>query len=193
LRGTGGTIVTAGITENLAHMWWIVLLEGLAVLLLGLSFVVAPGITVATLLVFLGVWWVASGFFSIIWILIRESDLPWAWSLARGLLGMLMGILVLGYPLFRDFASRGTLVTVVAVGAILVGGMSLIEASKGGGLGSMILGAINIVFGVLLLASPLVGPRVLPILMGILALVGGAVLISLSFRIRKSGDEAPVA
>jgi uncharacterized membrane protein HdeD (DUF308 family) len=193
LRGTGGTIVTAGITENLAHMWWIVLLEGLAVLLLGLSFVVAPGITVATLLVFLGVWWVASGFFSIIWILIRESDLPWAWSLARGLLGMLMGILVLGYPLFRDFASRGTLVTVVAVGAILVGGMSLIEASKGGGLGSMILGAINIVFGVLLLASPLVGPRVLPILMGILALVGGAVLISLSFRIRKSGDEASVA
>ncbi len=47
--------MAAGITENLAHVWWIVLLEGLAVLLLGLSFVVAPGITVATLLVFLGV------------------------------------------------------------------------------------------------------------------------------------------
>ena len=184
--------MAAGITENLAHVWWIVLLEGLAVLLLGLSFVVAPGITVATLLVFLGVWWMASGFFSIIWIFVRESDLPWAWSLARGLLGMLVGILVLGYPLFRDFVPRGTLVSVVAAGAILMGGISLIHASKGGGLGSTILGAINIVFGVLLMASPLLAPRALPILMGILALAGGAVLISLSFRIRKSGDEAPV-
>lgn len=161
-------------------------------LLLGLSFVVAPGITVATLLVFLGVWWMASGFFSIMWIFVRESDLHWAWSLARGLLGMLGGILVLGYPLFKDFVPRGSLVSVVAVGAILMGGISLIHASKGGGLGSMILGAIHLIIGLLLLASPLVAPHVLPILIGILALLGGAVLISLSFRIRKLGDEAPV-
>jgi uncharacterized membrane protein HdeD (DUF308 family) len=183
--------MAVGITENLAHVWWIVLLEGLAVLLLGLSFVVAPGITLATLLVFLGVWWVASGFFSIIWIFAREPDLHWAWSLARGLLGMLVGILVLGYPLFKDFVPHSTLVFLVAVGAILMGGISLIHASKGGGLGSTILGAIHIVFGVLLLASPLLAPRGLAILMGILAFAGGAVLISLSFRIRKLGDEAP--
>lgn len=180
--------MATGTAENLAHIWWIVLLEGVAVLLLGLSFVVAPGITVATLLVFLGVWWMASGFFSIIWILVRESDLHWAWSLARGILA---GILVLGYPLFKDFVPRGTLVSVVAVGAILMGGISLIYAYKGGGLGALILGAINIVFGVLLLASPLVAPPMLSIVMGISALVGGAVLISLSFRIRKLGDEVP--
>lgn len=36
---TGGTIMAAGITANLAQVWGIVLLEGVAVLLLGRSFV----------------------------------------------------------------------------------------------------------------------------------------------------------
>ena len=179
--------MTAGVTENLAGVWWLVLLEGIAVFLLGILLVTTPGITVVTLVVFLGIYWLVSGLFSIVRILLKDSAMHWGWLLTRGVLGVLAGILVLGYPLFSTILSSTVQVIILGGAAILMGVISLIQASQGDGLGAVILGAINGIFGVILLASPLVPTDVLPLLLGILGLIGGVVLILLSFRIRKSG------
>jgi len=168
------------IRERLAKIWWFVLLRGILMLLLGLFFVTSPDSTLATLSLFLGAYWFVQGIVSITGIFVRASGIHWGWLLLDGIIGILAGIFVMNHRMFIPT----TLVIVLAIQALMMGIINLVQGFKGDGARAVILGSINILFGIILLGHPLVAAPLLPITFGIFAIAGGIVLIALTLRIR---------
>ncbi len=176
-------MVTAA--ERGSNSWWIFLLQGIAVLILGILLITNTGITVATLIVFLGIYWLIDGIFSLIRIFVGDTEIHWGWLLVRGILGILAGLYVVRHPLWASILVPTILILIIAIQGIIMGVISLIQAFKGGGWGAGILGAVNILFGIILLASPLMAAWILPLVLGIFGIIGGIGLIIFAFRVRK--------
>jgi uncharacterized membrane protein HdeD (DUF308 family) len=178
------------ISKPLAESWWLVLLQGIATLILGVLLVTAPGMTTVVLVTLLGIYWLVSGIFSIVGIFVGDTGVPWGWLLFSGILGILAGIVVLDHPLWSAIMLPTVLAIFIAIQGIIMGVVGLIQAFKGGGWGAGIWGVVSIIIGIVLLGRPLVAASVLPIVMGILAVVGGIVLIVLAFRVRSAYSAA---
>ena len=63
--------------------WWLILVEGIAVLILGVLLLVAPGMTTLILVQFVGIYWLIAGIFKIISIFMDSSG--WGWKMAGGI------------------------------------------------------------------------------------------------------------
>lgn len=69
----------------------------------------------------------------------------------------------------------------------------VIRAFSGAGWGAGILGAINIIFGIVLLSSPIMAVVVLPFVLGGFFVVGGLIIVIMSFSLRgRTRQLAPV-
>ena len=99
---------------------------------------------------------------------------------------MLAGVAVLRHPLLAAIMIPTVLVIVLGVQGLVMGILEIIEGFKGGGAGSFILGVINILVGLLLLARPLAAALAVPLVFGILLLVQGIGLIVFAFRVRSA-------
>lgn len=164
--------------------WWVVLLEGIASVLIGLFLVTSPGLAVVVLVRVLGWYWLIVGTLSIVSIFTDETDIPWGWLLARGIIAILASFYVLGHPLTSALLIPATLVIVMGVQGIVIGIIGIIVAFMGKGWGIGISGAISLIFGIILLGSPFLAAAVLPFVFGAFALVGGIVAIVQAFRLR---------
>lgn len=171
---------------SLSEAWWLFLLQGIATLILGLLFLISPGMTLAVAVAFMGTWWLVGGIFSIVGIFLPHRSVPWGWLLFNGILGILAGIAVLNHPLLVTVLIPTVLVIFIAVDGIIFGVIGLIQAFQGGGLGSGVWGVISILFGIILLARPVAAAGVLPIVAGVFGLIGGVALIVLAFRLRSA-------
>jgi len=79
------------------------------------------------------------------------------------------------------------LVIFLGVDGLIIGVVGLIAAFRGGGWAAGILGALSMLFGLLLLGSPFIAALALPWLYGILGLAGG--IAAIFAAIRQRGDE----
>lgn len=174
--------IRARIREKLEKIWWFVLLRGILMLLLGLFFVTSPAATLAALSLLLGGYWLIQGICSIVGIFVKASDVSSGWLLVDGIIGILAGILVMNHRLFVPT----TLVIILAIQALLMGVVNLVQGFRGDGARAIILGSLNIVFGILLFGHPMLAASWLPIILGILAIIGGIVLIALTLRVRRA-------
>ena len=177
--------MTLATSEIESKYWWLVLLQGIAALILGLLLITNTAITLITLVIFIGIYWLIDGVFSIVRIFLSGSEVHWGWLLAKGILGILAGLYVVRHPLWATLLVPTVLVFILGIQGVIMGGISLFQAFKGGGWGVGILGAINIIFGLILLFNAFLAATVLPLVVGIFALVGGVVAIVQAFRIRK--------
>jgi uncharacterized membrane protein HdeD (DUF308 family) len=164
-------------------IWWIFLLQGIAGILLGLMLITAPGATLVALVTFLGFYWLITGVLSLVRVFVDRS-IPWIWSLLSGVVGILAGLLVLRHPLLATVTVPTVLVIILGVQGLIMGVVEIIESFKGGGVGSFILGALNIVIGLLLLSQPIAAALVAPLVFGVLLLVQGIAHIIWAFRVR---------
>ena len=162
--------------------WWLVLIQGISALLLGIFLITSPGATTFILVQFLGIYWLVSGIFQLIAMFIDSS--AWGWKLFAGILGILAGIAVLNHPLWSTIMIPSVLVIILGVQGIIVGIVGLVTAFKGGGWGSGVLGALSILFGLVLLFNPLLGAAALPWVLGIFGIVGGITSIIAAFRMK---------
>jgi uncharacterized membrane protein HdeD (DUF308 family) len=170
-------------TEGTPIPWWLVLLQGIAAVILGIFLLTAPGITLLFLIQLLGFFWLMSGILGIVSIFIDSS--LWGWKLISGILGTLAGLVVLQHPLWSTILIPAILVFFLGIQGIISGGANLILAFQGGGWGMGILGALNGILGLVLLFNPLIGAAVLPFFLGALGLVGGIAAIVGAFAIRR--------
>ena len=162
--------------------WWLILIQGIFSILIGLLLLVSPGVTLIVLIQFLGFYWLISGIFGIVSIFIDSS--LWGWKLFAGILGILAGLLIIQNPLWSTLVIPSTLVIILGVEGMIIGIVSVILAFSGGGWGAGILGALSMLFGLLLVANPFVGAGTLVILQGILGIVGGVAAIVYAFKSR---------
>lgn len=171
-------------TSDLSRMWWIVLLQGIATLIMGILLVTAPGVTVAVIVRFLGFYWLINGIFDIIDIFLRSSGRPWIWSLIAGVLGILAGIAVLDHPLLSTILLPAVLVIFIGVDGLVLGIVHIIQGIGVKEWGTVILGIVSTIFGLALLGEPILGASILPIALGISGIVGGILVTIFAFRVR---------
>jgi uncharacterized membrane protein HdeD (DUF308 family) len=171
--------------QPVQQFWWIALLQGIAAVIVGALLVAEPADTFLALIPLIGIYWLVIGILSLVRMFIDRS-VPWIWSLLSGIVGVLAGIAVLRHPLLAAILIPTVLVIVLGVQGLVMGIFEIIEGFRGGGVWSFILGIINILVGVLLLARPVAVALAVPFVFGILLLVQGVALIVLAFRVRSA-------
>lgn len=163
--------------------WWLVVLEGIFAVIIGLFLLFSPVVTTITLVQILGIFWFLGGVISIVSLLMDRENM--GWKLLSGVMGILIGIVVFVYP-YSPFVILALLVIIIGIWSIIYGVIRLVWALNGGGLGMAILGLLTIALGILLLVNPLAGAVVLPWIYGISLVIGGIAALIGGFRM-KSG------
>jgi uncharacterized membrane protein HdeD (DUF308 family) len=178
----------AGSTRTLTPRapWWLMLITGIAVVVLGIFLIFAPAETVVALVQILGIYWLITGVFSLVSLIVDRSH--WVWKLFSGILGIVAGLFLLLLPLWGVGISvilLTSLLFIAASMAIIVGFIHLILAfiEKSWGIG--ILAVLSIIFGIILFLNPLIVVAALPFVFGALAILGGIAAMVSSFSNRK--------
>lgn len=167
------------------HVWWLVLLQGIASLVVGLLLVIAPGMTTTVLVQFLGSFWLVIGILAIVGIFVRTIGIHWGWLLLRGILGILGGLLALSYPLLTAIILPTALIVMIAIEGLVMGVLGIIEGFRGSGGIAILGGILSLAVGILLFSAPLVAAVVLVVVIGIVQLIRGIGLIVIAFRLHK--------
>src|SRR5438034_740503 len=171
--------------------WWLVLLEGIAGLLIGILLVTQPQATLYTIVLFVGVYWFVGGIIQLVMLFVDHRQ--WGWKLLSGVIGILAGLVVIRHPAWSAVLLPETLVWLLGLGGVVIGALWLFRSFAGGGWGQGILAAISILLGLFLLGHTFVSTVVLLYAVAIWAIFGGIVAIVGSFllRSRAGGVGAP--
>jgi uncharacterized membrane protein HdeD (DUF308 family) len=162
-------------------LWWMPFLEGVFAVLVGLMFLTAPGAALDLAVVLLGLYWLMSGLLSVTSVF-THPDHPHRWlSLLTGAIGIVAGLVVLGHPTVSTLVVPVSLVVVVGAVGVVLGLLQLIRAIRGEGLTSLLTGGLALVIGLILLARPALSGLALPLIFGVLSVVGGIALFVVAF------------
>jgi uncharacterized membrane protein HdeD (DUF308 family)/predicted flap endonuclease-1-like 5' DNA nuclease len=162
--------------------WWLILIQGVALIILGILFLTNPASTALAVVTVLGIYWLISGILGIIGIFLNSHN--WFWKLLMGILGIVAGVLILQHPITTTLVVGATLVLWLGLLGIMIGVIEIIRGITGEGWAEVILGIVSIILGGLLLANWGGVTISLPWSLGILALIGGVVAIFNAFRAR---------
>jgi len=180
--------------ETLARNWWVVLLRGIAGIIFGLLTFFAPGISLAALVLLFGAYAFADGILAIVSAIRTRSDNQHWWVLIiEGILGIAAGILTLIWPGITALA----LLFLIAGWAVATGALEIAAAIRLRKVIShewllVLAGIASIAFGILLALFPGPGALAVVIWIGAYALVTGAMMIGLAFRLRSwARSESP--
>lgn len=111
-------IVAAFQMRQLAKDWWVVLLEGLAGILVGIIALVYPSVTAVALYLLIAFWAVFTGIMEIIAAIRLRHEIENEWSLIlTGVLSIILGVVLIIFPLVGAVG----LVWTIGIYAILFG------------------------------------------------------------------------
>ncbi|RPI83005.1 MAG: HdeD family acid-resistance protein [Chloroflexi bacterium] len=170
-----------------ATNWWMVLLKGIAAIILGFLLLVSPESTIPVLVLFLGVYWLVTGFISLISLIWNRTQ--WGWKLFTGILGIIAGLYIISEPLLSAILVPASFALWLGILGIFFGISEVIHAFRGGGWGIGLLGVLSVIAGFLLIARPVIAGLTLTVLLGILFIVGGIFAVIASFVVRRESRE----
>jgi uncharacterized membrane protein HdeD (DUF308 family) len=174
---------------QLTRNWWAVALRGVVGILFGVIALVWPGLTLEILVLFFGAYALVDGVFAIIAAFTnRAGHDRWWVLLLEGLVGIAVGIITF----LRPGLVTLVLLYVIAFWAIVTGVLEIVSAirlrTEIQGEWMLALGGIaSLVLGVLLLLFPAPGALTVAWLIGVYAIIFGAMLLGLGLRLRKLG------
>ena len=180
--GFGGPFAAGPIGAALAQNWWAVALRGLLAIAFGVIALLRPGVTIFSLVLVFAAYIFADGVFAIV-AAVRTRQRA-VMLILEALLDFLIAAIAVLWPAITAAA----FVILVAAWAILTGGLMLAAAFRLGldhGRWWMAAGGlVSVLYGVLLLASPLLGALVLTWWLGAYALIFGGAMLGLAWRLR---------
>jgi len=177
--------------ETLTTPWWMILIEGIALIIIGLLLLAQPGMSTVVIVQILGIYWLIMGIIRIVSIFVDSAQ--WGWKLLAGVLGIIAGIIVIQHPLWSTAVLTSTVILILGLTGLVIGIISLVQAIQGAGWGTGILGIISIVLGLVLLANYWELAFSLPITLGVLSIVGGIAAIFGAFRVRRDARRLAAA
>jgi uncharacterized membrane protein HdeD (DUF308 family) len=173
-------------TVALARWWWTFILRGALAIAFGVLAFLAPAWGLAILVALFGAWALIDGVTSV-WTGIRSRrvDRNWWLEIVEGVVSILAGLIALVLP---GFAAE-ILVFLIAAWAIVTGVFQIwsairLRAEISGEFWLGLAGVASILFGVILLVFPAAGALGLVWLIGSAAIVIGAFMIILGWRLR---------
>jgi uncharacterized membrane protein HdeD (DUF308 family) len=175
--------------DSLSRNWWAVSLRGLAGILFGIITFIAPGISLAALVLLFGAYAFADGVLAIVTAIRRRGNDRWGMLLLEGLVGVAAGVLTLLWPGITALA----LLYVIAAWALVTGAFEIAAAIRLRKVisGEWILalsGILSMALGVLLIVAPGPGALAVVIWIGAYAFIFGALLFALGLRLKRMGS-----
>ena len=170
----------------LVERWWALVLRGLAAILFGILTFIWPGVSLYTLVLLFGVWAVVNGGFIVAaGVRAARGEQRWGWLVFEGVASIAAGVLAFIWP---DITALALLILIAAWA--LVSGVAEIATAirlrkyiRGEWLLAL-TGVLSIAFGVLLLLFPASGALAVVLWIGAYAIVFGALMVALGFRLR---------
>jgi uncharacterized membrane protein HdeD (DUF308 family) len=151
--------------------WWVNLVAGIVLIIVGLLLLTAPVSTTAVLIQFLALFWLIDGVIRLASLFVNRSG--WGWKVCMGVIGIIAGLATLQHPLWATILVPATLVLVVGIMGIILGIVQIVAAFRGAGWGTGLLGAFSVVLGLIIITNPLQGTLALPFVLGFFAILGG--------------------
>jgi uncharacterized membrane protein HdeD (DUF308 family) len=180
-------LVAGGLAFELAKKWWVLLLRGILLIIIGLLAFVSPLVWVT----FVGIYMLIDG---ITMLMSGFSDQPAGqsrWPLViLGVLGLVAGLIILWNPALGGI----TLTLVIAAWAVVGGILTIISAIRlreeiDNEWWLILSGILAVIFGVLVFTNVLAGILTIAWVFGIFAIVVGILSIVLAFRVRDFGTQ----
>lgn len=168
--------------EAKAIPWWLVLIEGIALIIIGGFLLTSTGRATVFIIQVMGFYWIISGIFQLISLFMDRT--AWGWRLFAGIISIMAGAVVVGQPFMSTVVVLSVAIIILGIQGLVYGGIGVYQAFKGAGWGAGILGAISILFGFILLGNTLIAAATLPWVLGIFGVVGGIFTIIAAFKIR---------
>ena len=170
----------------LASNWWALVVRGIAAIVFGIAALIFPPGAVAVFVLLFAAYAVVDGIFNLVAAFrgARQGE-RWGSLAFEGLVSLICGVLAFVWPGLTALAfvlliAAWSVVTGVAELAAAIALRKQIEHEWLLGL----LGALSIVFGILLVIAPGPGLVVIAIWIGAYALVFGALLVALGLKLR---------
>jgi len=170
----------------LARRWWILAIRGAAAILFGLLTFVAPASSLYALIILFGAYAIVDGAFDI-GLAFRgtHAGKHWGSLIFQGVISIAAGVLTFMWPKM----SALVLLLVIAAWAVITGASALAAAVRlrkhiQGEWMLGLAGLLSIAFGLLLFVYPGPGALAVIIWIGADAILHGALLLALAFRLR---------
>jgi uncharacterized membrane protein HdeD (DUF308 family) len=159
---------------QLTKMRWVLGLNGLLSIALGVVILVWPGISLNALTILFGAYALATGVVAFFYSFTGEASGERGWLVFSGLLGIAVGIIVLVWPSISALALLYVIgAYAFGLGIVAIGGAFWLPMDSGD-TGLMILsGLVSILFGIVIFARPGAGALVTLSLIAAFALVAG--------------------
>ena len=185
------TTSVRGMGSLAAKYWWVMLVRGIILVLLGIAMFAWPQATLLVFVVLFAAYLFVDGVMSIVQGFAQRRDgQPSGWSFAQGILAIAFGIAVLAWP---DTIGK-VIIYLIAIWAILAGIAGIAAGFRmkqvpGSGWGWFLAwGILALIFGVALIANPAAGILSILWLVAIWAIMAGIVFIVASFFVKKVGN-----
>jgi uncharacterized membrane protein HdeD (DUF308 family) len=170
----------------LAKNWWSLIIRGIAAIALGLIAVLWHGITFGALITLFIGYTMMDGLAAFAGaVRAVEADQLWGPLVLEGIAGIGTGIVTLAWQGVTELK----LIYVIAAWALITGALEIMSALRlrvhvNGEWLLALSGFASLLLGVLMIALPLAGPMAIAQGIGAYALIFGALLIALGYRLR---------
>ncbi len=182
--------MSATAMETKTRPWGFLLIQGIALVVIGAVFLWSPAKTRADawmlLVTLLGIYWVIGGVLDLVHMF--QDHTAWAWKLFMGVISIMAGGYILMYPVASALALPKIFVLVLGIWGVIQGTVALIMAFRSGSWAMGILGVIALLFGFILIGDySLPGMGLTFIWVAALwAFIGGIIMIVQAFRQRSA-------
>jgi uncharacterized membrane protein HdeD (DUF308 family) len=183
--------LTAADSAVLRRIWWLPVLRGVVLLVLGLFMLVQPLGTVKALVWVFGVFAIIDGLIAIAQWLGNRKEPGAGWWLISGVVGIAFGVIAVVWtgPTAQVIFYLITL-WVLVIGVLgIIASVVLYRSRDIGWYWVLTFGLIAFLFGLLLLMNPQTSVSIIVVLLGLFAFVGGVVLVVSGFATKQLAND----
>lgn len=183
LGGNAGTLVR--------RTWWVFLLGGIASVIFGVLAFINPGIALLVLAMFFAATILVDGALNVVGSLQHREKDGWWLMLLIGILGLVVG----AFALLNPPVSMIAFIYMVAFEAMLLGVLLVMLGYKVRAATSRewilyLMGALSILFGILVVVNPLAGSLSIVYMIASWALVIGVLKVIFAFKVKNLTEQA---
>jgi uncharacterized membrane protein HdeD (DUF308 family) len=180
------------VKSDIRRGWWLWLLWGICAIVLGMAIFAQPLVTGLVLTTFIGAYWLVSGIIDVIMAIIRRQG-PWGWFIFTGIISILAGGMLMVHPILGLWTLVSLFYYIIAFAAIFTGVIRMFAGwknSSGIGYrwtwGSLIVGLLLCIFGILMLLNPEGKVIAITYTAGIVAISAGVFSCIFAFMVRSA-------
>jgi uncharacterized membrane protein HdeD (DUF308 family) len=175
-----------------ARQWWVLLLQGMLGIAVGVLAILSPGLALATIALLFGAWAIVSGVSQLAagWRVAEARGRSWPFLLS-GAVSVVAGVLAVVYPGITIVY----LILLLGAWILVSGAMEVYTAWKIRDEISdewilALIGVLRIVAGVIILAMPIIGAILTAALFATWAILSGIGALALGWRLRQFSGRA---